>query len=277
MLQTNQNSEKVNLAFTKQSEIYDEYEKSNKLLSWMRQQVYDAVLRHLKTGNKILELNSGTGTDAIFFAKLGFNVLCTDLSDGMIQKISEKIRKENLQSRIKVFQCSFTELDKLYKEKFDFIFSNFGGLNCVSDLRLVTTHFPNLLNEGGKVCLVIMPSVCPWEILQVFKGNFKFAFRRFNNSGVTANVEGVSFKTYYFPSHKIKSALGNKFRIIHKQGLGIFTPIPQMENFINSHKRLIKLLQKFDNMFSKHFPFNLVGDHLILIAEYNNNKTKIAE
>lgn len=270
MLPTKQNSEKVNLAFTKQSEIYDEYEKSNKLLSWMRQQVYNAVLPHLKNGNKILELNSGTGTDAIFFAKLGFNVLCTDLSDGMIQKISEKIKNENLQNRIKVFQCSFTELDELYNEKFDFIFSNFGGLNCVNDLRLVTTHFPKLLNEGGKVCLVIMPPVCLWEILHVFKGNFKFAFRRFNNSGATANVEGVSFKTYYFTTREIKSALGNKFRIIHKQGLGVFTPIPQMENFINKHERLIKLFQKFDKMFSKLFPFNLVGDHLILIAEYNS-------
>lgn len=270
MFPTNQNSEKVNLAFTKQSEIYDEYEKSNTLLSWMRQQVYDAVLPHLKKGSKILELNSGTGTDAIFFAKLGFEVLCTDLSDGMIKKISEKIKNENLQNRIKVFQCSYTELDKLYNEKFDFIFSNFGGLNCVSDLRLVTTHFPKLLNDGGKVCLVIMPPICPWEILQVLKGNFKFAFRRFDKSGADANVEGVSFKTYYFSANEIKSALGNEFRIIHKQGLGVFTPIPQMENFINKYRRLINLFQKFEKVFSKHFPFNLVGDHLILIAEYNS-------
>lgn len=270
MFPINQNSEKVNLAFTKQSEIYDEYEKSNTLLSWMRQQVYDAVLPHLKTGSKILELNSGTGTDAIFFAKLGFEVLCTDLSDGMIKKISEKIKNENLQNRIKVFQCSYTELDKLYNEKFDFIFSNFGGLNCVSDLRLVTTHFPKLLNDGGKVCLVIMPPICPWEILQVLKGNFKFAFRRFDKSGADANVEGVSFKTYYFSANEIKSALGNEFRIIHKQALGVFTPIPQMENFINKYRRLINLFQKFEKVFSKHFPFNLVGDHLILIAEYNS-------
>lgn len=272
---TNQNLEKVNLAFTKQSLIYDEYEKSNKILEWMRKQVYDAALKYLKPGNKILELNSGTGTDALYFARLGFEVLCTDLSDGMIEIISEKIKKENTGNRIRVLQSSYTELDKLSDEKFDFIFSNFGGLNCINDLTAVTRHFPNLLNENGKVCLVIMPPVCPWEVLQVIKFNFKFAFRRFSRFGADANVEGVSIKTYYFSYKKIKSALGSKFKIIHKQGLAVFTPIPQMENFIKKYPHLVKLLQKLDEMFSKLFPFNLVGDHLIIIAEYNstiNNK-----
>ncbi|MEJ5262207.1 MAG: class I SAM-dependent methyltransferase [Ignavibacterium sp.] len=267
---TNQNLEKVNLAFTKQSLIYDEYEKSNKILEWMRKQVYDAALKYLKPGNKILELNSGTGTDALYFARLGFEVLCTDLSDGMIEKISGKIKKENPGKRIRVLQCSYTEFDKLNGEKFDFIFSNFGGLNCINDLTAVTRHFPNLLNENGKVCLVIMPPVCPWEVLQVIKFNFKFAFRRFSRFGADANVEGVSIKTYYFSHNKIKSALGSKFKIIYKQGLAVFTPIPQMENFIKKYPHLVKLLQKLDEMFSKLFPFNLVGDHLIIIAEYNS-------
>lgn len=270
MTAINQNIEKVNLAFTKQSLIYDEYEKSNKILEWMRQQVYDAALKYLKSGNKILELNSGTGTDALYFAKLGFEVLCTDLSDGMIEIISEKIKKENPGNRIRVLQCSYTELDKISGEKFDFIFSNFGGLNCIKDLTAVTRHFPNLLNENGKVCLVIMPLVCPWEIMQVIKFNFKFAFRRFSKFGADANVEGVSFKTYYFSYKKIKSALRSKFKIIYKQGLAVFTPIPQMENFIKKHPTFVKLLQKLDEMFSKHFPLNLVGDHLIIIAEYNS-------
>lgn len=270
MTSINQNLEKVNLAFTKQSLIYDEYEKSNEILEWMRQQVYDAALKYLKPGDKILELNSGTGRDSLYFAKLGFEVLCTDLSDGMIEKISEKIKKENPGNRIRVLQCSFTELDKLSDEKFDFIFSNFGGLNCINDLRAVTRHFPNLLNENGKVCLVIMPPVCPWEIIQIFKFKFKFASRRFSKFGADANVEGVSFKTYYFSYKKIKSAFGSKFKITYKQGLAVFTPIPQMENFIKKHLTLVKLLQKLDEMFSKHFPFNLVGDHLIIIAEYNS-------
>lgn len=264
-----QHLERVNLAFSRQSEIYDEYEKTNPLLSWMRQQVYDVVLQHLNQGNKILELNSGTGTDAIFFAKFGYDVTCTDLSDGMIQKIFVKAERENLTNRIKIFQCSFTELNKLPTNKFDLIFSNFGGLNCVDDLRSVTRFFPALLNRGGKVILVVMPPVCPWEIAHALKGNFKFAFRRFATSYTTANIEGVEINTYYFSAKKIQEALGNHFRIIYKSGLAVFTPIPQMENFIHKHPRLLRILQQAEKIFGKHFPFNLVGDHLILVAEYN--------
>lgn len=269
MTKIHQSFDKINLAFSKQSEIYDEYEKSNPLLSWMRQQVYEITLNHLKNGDKILELNSGTGTDAVFFAKLGYDVTCTDLSDGMIEKIYSKAEKENLKEKIKVLKCSYTELDKLSSDKFDLIFSNFGGLNCIDNLHLVTRFFPELLNRGGKVILVIMPPVCLWEIAQAVKGNFKFALRRLGKNGSDANIEGINIKTFYFSSKKIKEALGKHFKVIHQRGLAVFTPIPQMENFIFKHSRLVKILQQMEKFLGNYFPFNLVGDHLILVAEYN--------
>lgn len=262
---------KVNLAFTKQSEIYDEYESSNIVLHWMRQQVYQVALKYLKAGDKILELNSGTGTDAIFFAKNGFDVVATDLSDGMIEKIRNKILNAGLSDKIRVTQCSFTDLQKLYSEKFDFIFSNFGGLNCIDDLSKVTKHFPEFLNKGGRIMAVIMPSFCPWEVAQIFRGKIKFAFRRFNKSGAESNVEGVQFKTFYFTARDFKESLNNNFRIIHKQGLAVFTPIPQMEKFQERFPRLLKFLNRIDEKVSRHFPFNLIGDHLILVAEYIPN------
>ncbi len=264
----------INFAFSKQSEIYDDYESSNNVLRWMRQQVYDVALKYLNPGNTILELNSGTGTDAVFFAKNGFNVFCTDLSDGMIHKIQIKIDKENLNDKIRVQKCSFTELYKLSGEKFDFVFSNFGGLNCIDDLRKVINHFSNLLKINGKVMLVIMPPVCLWELLQIFRGKFKFAFRRFNKSGTLSNVEGFTFKTYYYSKSDIKKFLGNNFQIVHQQGLAFFTPLPQMEKIQKKFPKLLKLLNKLDESLSRFFPFNLTGDHLILVAEYSPTKNQ---
>lgn len=266
---TEQQFDLINQAFTKQSEIYDEYESSNKILHWMRQQVYEVALKYLKTGDRILELNSGTGTDAVFFAKKGFEVVATDLSDGMIEKIQIKVISENLSDKISVRQCSFTELEKLYPQKFDFIFSNFGGLNCVDDLGKVTKHFPNLLNNGGRIMFVIMPPFCPWEIVQILRGKIKFALRRFNKSGAKSNVEGIQFRTFYFSADHFRKSLGSGFRIIHKQGLAVFTPIPQMENFQMRFPGVLKLLNRIDEKLSQYFPFNLIGDHLILVAEYN--------
>ena len=259
----------VNKAFTKQSIIYDRYEKNNKILTWMRKQVRNGALSFLNKNDSILELNSGTGTDAVFFAKKGFKVLATDLSDGMVGQINRKVKLENLSAQIEVMQHSYTDLDKIHNRKFDFIFSNFGGLNCVADLNLVTKHFPSVLKNNGIVCLVIMPPICPWEVIQLFRGKIKFALRRFTKSGLPANIEGVSFYTYYFSHREIMCALGQNFKLLKLMSLGVFTPIPQMEVFQNKFPRLLRLLNSLDEKTSGYFPFNRIGDHIIVIAKYS--------
>ena len=259
--------EKVNKAFSRQSIIYYSYEKENPTLIWMRQHVRKLAMQFLRPNDKILELNSGTGIDAEFFAKQGFSVHCTDLSDGMIEQMHKKFSNNPFAEKITIQQCSFTELKKIGDKKFDFIFSNFGGLNCVPDLRDVTRHFQSLLNENGRVCLVILPPVCPWEIIQILRGKFSFAFRRFKKNGTEANLEGVKFKTYYFSKRNVTTAIGDNFKIIKTSGLAVFSPAPQMERFSKKFPTMTKFLNKLDEKVSGIFPFNKIGDHIIIVAE----------
>lgn len=258
----------VNTAFSRQSTFYDEYDKSNPTLRWMRKQVMNHAIKFLRLNDKILELNSGTGIDAEFFASRGHTVHCTDLSDGMIEQMKTKFSSKGYHNKITVQQCSFTELDKIGDNKFDFIFSNFGGLNCISDLRQVTKFFPQLLNKGGRVCLVILPPVCPWEIIQLFRGKFSLAFRRFHKEGVLANVEDIKFRTYYFSKKDIMKALGKDYKLIKVESLALFTPIPQMEKIPKKFPRLARTLNRIDEILSGIYPFNRIGDHIILTSEY---------
>ncbi len=260
----------VEKAFTRQSYNYDEYEKDNQTLKWMREQVRKHALQFLNPGDNMLELNGGTGIDAIFFAQKDIFVHSIDISKGMIEQIQQKVNDHNLSHKISFQQCSFTELNKIKNIKFDFIFSNFGGLNCLSDLREVTKFFPTLLKNKGRICLVIMPPVCPWELAMVFKAKFNFAFRRLKTNGVPANIEGVRFTTYYFSLKDIIKALGENFDLVTLEGLAVFTPIPQMENFPKKFPRLAKFLNKLDESLSGNFPFNRIGDHLIITAQYTS-------
>jgi len=258
----------VNQAFSRQSIIYDEYDRENPTLTWMRQQVMKHVLQYLRPNDKILELNSGTGIDAEFFAEKGFSVHCTDLSDGMVEQMKRKFSSGRFSDKITIQQCSYTELNKIGDKKFDFIFSNFGGLNCIPDLRESTKFYPTLLNKNGRVCLVILPPICPWEIIQFFRGKFKIAFRRFNKEGVSANVDGIKFLTYYFSANTIMKALGRDFKLLQLESLALFTPIPQMEKIPKKFPGLARLLNKMDEKISGIFPFNRIGDHIIITAEY---------
>jgi len=261
----------VEEAFTRQSVVYDEYEKENSTLKWMRKQIRKHALYFLKPGDKMLELNCGTGIDAIFFAQKDIFVHCIDISTGMIEQIKKKVNDNNLSNKISFQQCSYTELNEIKNTKFDLIFSNFGGLNCLSDLRDVTRFFPTLLKDKGKVCLVIMPPVCPWELVKVFSADFKFAFRRLKSAGTPANIEGIRFTTYYFSSKDIRKALGENFELVKMEGIAVFTPVPQMEKFPKKFPRLTKLLHRLDESLSGYFPFNRIGDHLIITAQYSSN------
>lgn len=258
----------INKAFSRQSILYDDYDEHNTTLTWMRRQVRKHALKYLRPNDKILELNSGTGLDAEFFAQKGFSVHCTDLSDGMIEQMKKKFSTGEFSDKITIQQYSFTELYKIENRKFDFIFSNFGGLNCIPDLRKSTKYFPSLLNKNGRVCLVILPPVCPWELIHLFRGKIKFAFRRFNKGGTMANVEGVKFKTYYFSAQNVMRSLGNDFKLLKLESLAVFTPIPQIEKIPKNFPALAKFLNKMDERISGVFPFNRIGDHIIVTAEY---------
>ncbi len=273
MLAVKSNSEieykSVNKGFSKQSANYDSDDQQNIVLQDMRKQVYAHVSKYIKPQSHLLELNAGTGIDALHFAKQGHVVHATDLSDGMIAEIEKKIKNYPLNNRLSCQQLSYEKLDQLSGKKFDYVFSNFGGLNCVDDLSKVTRHLAPLLNPGARITWVIMPPVYVWEILSVFKGHFKQSIRRFSKNGVMAHLEGEYFKTYYFSLSQIKNAFGKDFKLVESEGLCALSPPPSKGNFPTDHPELYKLLQRIDNTARFHFPFNRWADHIIVTFKKN--------
>ena len=202
------------------------------------------------------------------FVSKGHSVHATDISDGMIREIRSKISNYAAPGRFTCQQLSFEQLDQLEKTNFDYVFSNFGGLNCIQDLFQVTRHLPTLLKPGGFVTLVIMPPLCPWEIMWIFKGKWAKAFRRLNKNGVLAHVEGEYFKTYYHSLKSIRRAMGQSFLLIRSEGLAVLSPQPHHLNFPNHHPRLYRFLRKADAWLKNKFPFNGMGDHIIVTFQY---------
>jgi ubiquinone/menaquinone biosynthesis C-methylase UbiE len=260
----------VNQAFSKQASHFDEEDASNSILQDLRTQVYSHVEKYLGPNSKILELNSGTGIDALHFIKGGHSVHATDLSDGMILQIQNKIQKFQLQKLLTVQQVSFDDLEEVAIKNFDFIFSNFGGLNCIRDLSGVTRHLPGLLKPGAYVTWVIMPHVYLWEIATILKLN-RNAFRRLSKTGVTAHLEGHYFSTYYHSLSEIKKAFGKSFSLIATEGLAAISPPPHAFKFQQNHKRLYKKLRYIDSLVRKTFPFNQWADHIIVTFQYKGD------
>jgi SAM-dependent methyltransferase len=260
--------QEVKAAFSKQSAHFDEDDFSNPVLQTWRKRIYGHVDQFIRANSKMLELNAGTGIDAIHFAKLGHSVHATDISEGMIAKIQAKTQEHSLSNKITIQQISFDQLDQV-DGKFDYVFSNFGGLNCIGNLNRVTKHLPHLLNDNAIVTWVIMPRIAPWEWTWMWRGKFGQAFRRFNKNGADAHLKDEHFKTYYFSLREIKTAFGSEFQLIKAEGLGVFSPPPASLNFVRVFPRLSNLLASVDRGLSRRSPFNKWGDHIVVTFKFN--------
>lgn len=255
-------------AFSRKARLYDEFGIGHVNLERIRQKVRQHVLSHLKPGDSILELNAGTGSDAVFFAQRGHEVLATDISPVMVAKMRDKVIQYGLNDKIRIRQCSFSDLEQIHSGPFDYVFSNMGGINCFPDPGEVTSNLAGLLNPGAYVTWVVMPPVCLWEIAMILRGDFKTALRRLSPKGSLANVEGLRFTTCYYSPKQIIQAFGPGFRTIRLQGLSVFTPPADRKDFPAKFPRLYSLLLLMDESLADYPPFNRWGDFYILTLRY---------
>jgi ubiquinone/menaquinone biosynthesis C-methylase UbiE len=263
------NEQAAAAAFSKQAPLFDRLYSNDTIIQYKRQRVRDHVLYYLAPHSHILELNAGTGEDALFFARQGHTVHATDISDTMQAKLKEKARENNLHISISDEVCSFTELDSLSaRGPYDLIFSNFAGLNCTHELPKVLHSFDALLHPGGYVTLVILPKFCLWEFLLLFKGKFKTAFRRFtSNKGAKAHIEGQHFRCWYYNPSFIEKQLRDSFTVVRLEGLCTIVPPSYIEGFAEKHPKAYSLLKKAEDKWKARWPWRSIGDYYIITLQ----------
>ena len=260
------NEQQVALAFTGQSAIFDQLYTTNGIVAYKRERVRQFLLKYLRPGSRILELNAGTGDDAIFLAKQGHHVHATDISTGMQARLKEKVLSQGMNAYVSQELCSFTSLENLTdKGPFDCIFSNFAGLNCTGDLQKVLASFDFLLKPGGTVVLVVLPRFCLWETLLMFRGKFKTASRRFFSSGGRkAKIDGAFFTCWYYSPGFIRHALKKEFELKELEGLCTIVPPSYIENFPEKFPGLYGWLCRMENRLKGRWPWKYIGDYYII-------------
>lgn len=260
------NEQKTALAFSNQSAVFDELYAADRIIRYKRNRVRDHLLQYLQPGSHILELNAGTGDDAVFFAAKGHYVHATDIAAGMQQKLREKVNTMELTDHVSNELCSYTNLDNLQnKGPYDCIFSNFAGLNCTPDLDIVLNSFDSLLKPGGIVTLVILPEFCLWETLLVCKGKFKTATRRFfSKKGRKANIDGATFRCWYYSPSFISEKLKRNFSVTALEGLCSIVPPSYIEGFAEKYPKAFSWLAKQEDSLKNKWPWKYIGDYFII-------------
>jgi len=256
--------------FDKHAKNYDAVFTNSMIGKAQRNRVYHFLNKYILSEKKlnILELNCGTGEDANYLAKLGHQVLATDISEEMINVAKEKHQHKNL----KFQQLDITKItSEIFTKKFDLIFSNFGGFNCLSKNEIANffSVSENLLNPKGEMALVIMPKLCWWEWLYFsIKGDFKKAKRRNTDEFVYANVEGVQVPTWYYNPKEIESLANINYTKTIVKPIGIAIPPSYLEPFFTNKKWWLKLLIWKEKWLSSSF-WAKYSDHFLIIFQNN--------
>ena len=255
-------------AFSRTADKYDAFAEDHPHLTRLRSKVYTHLGRFLPPGSRLIELNAGSGVDAVHLAQQGYFVHATDIAPGMLARFHDKVDRLGLQDRVTIQECSFTELEKVQAVSFDAVFSDMGGLNCIPDLSPVIQSLPNVLRPGGLVTWVLMPRVCLWEIAELFRGHPKLAFRRFSRTGTRSHLEGLYFNVYYFSPQQVLRWFGDDYQFLSLEGLSVITPTAESKNLAKRFPRIYRALALLDDYLAPHAPWSGWGDFYILSLRY---------
>jgi ubiquinone/menaquinone biosynthesis C-methylase UbiE len=260
----------VNVPFDHIASTYDADFTSSTIGQLQRKAVWDKLEKILPSleGMDVLELNCGTGEDAVLFGDRGFTIVATDVSREMLRMLDAKVKGNSLQHRISSRYLDLNDFDAdAFEKKFDLVFSNFGGINCIKpeSLQRLFKQLSSVLKPGGEVLAVVMPRFCLLESLY-FLATFqlKKIFRRRSKQPAIVNLGNYSFPVWYYNPNQIAALTADKFEVVAKYPIGLFIPPSYLERFFSGRKRALSILYRLEKKLNGLSSLSAWSDHYII-------------
>jgi SAM-dependent methyltransferase len=226
------------------AETYDQMFPETLVGQTQRHAVWRQLARVFYRGQRVLEMNCGTGIDAVHLAEKGIRVLACDLSPRMIEFATRRSAAANT-ANLTEFRVLPTEQIECLTEQapFDGALSNFAGLNCVEDLSAVAQSLGKLLRPEASLLVCMAGRIVPWEMAWYLgHGDMKAAMRRLRSTSEDPRVK------VFFPTvHAIQRAFAPGFRLLSWRGIGIAVPPSCMDSVVRRFPALLKLLASTDS------------------------------
>jgi len=256
------------IAFDSLADQYDDIFTNSLIGRAQRHAVWAVASQTFRRGDHILELNCGTGEDALFFVRLGMSVFACDASEKMISVATRRRAVEAPRSPVRFEVLPIERIaDARIFGPFDGIFSNFSGLNCVADIAEVSRQLSTLVMPGAPVLLCVSTRVCLWETLWFLaRGKTSMAFRRWNGRA-TASLGRFAVEVQYPTVGALRKVFSPYLALRSCTGIGVAVPPSYLEHLARRHPNVLHRLRAVDSVISRWPVFRAVGDHVLLVLE----------
>lgn len=264
---------------------YDRNFTNSAIGTLMRQAVWRRLDVCFRPGDRVLELNCGTGADALYLAQRGVRMLATDVAPAMLDVVRAKVQRAGLEGMVETQRLAIEDLTRRQEDRetsrldaislspclpvswsgpFDGALSNFGGLNCVANLGPVAAGLAACLRPGAMALLCVMGPLLPWEWAWFLRRRQPAkAFRRLRRGGV-----GWRGLTIRYPSiAALRRAFAPWFRLRRASAVGALLPPSYAEGWAARHPRLLSQLNRWERRLEALPPLPWLADHYLLELE----------
>lgn len=248
------------------AETYDEIFTDSPIGRAQRNAVWRKLDCCFSPGQRILELNCGTGVDAAHLVERGVEVLACDASSQMIEIATRRRDARGIETGAEFRVLATERIAELESEgPFDGAFSNFGGLNCVEDLGAVARNLGRLLRPGGLALLCVLGRSTAWEIVWYLgQGKPRKAFRRFQRGGAIGRLTGgVTVRVHYPSVRTMVRIFTPEFRLVRFNGIGVAVPPTYADRLARRFPRALRALAQLDARISGWPVLRGAGDHVL--------------
>jgi SAM-dependent methyltransferase len=256
-------------AFDHYAKNYDRDFTDTSVGKLQRQRVYASLFPLLKESDQVLEINCGTGYDAIQLSRYVARVHATDYSEAMIGIAKERLQQEKCDN----VDFSVADIRNFsLSENPDLVFSDFGGLNCISpgDLRAFSNNLAARMTGGSKLFFVLMGKKCLWEDLYyLVKGNLRSFRRRSKKGPQIANVQDGTVEVWYYKARELVQLFSPEFKLFMIYPVAFFLPPSYLNGFFSRHRWLLRCLNRLEKLFGRISFLADYSDHFVVVMERN--------
>jgi SAM-dependent methyltransferase len=236
----------------------------------LREQVWTALAECFSPGQRVLELGTGTGEDAVWLARHGIDVTATDASTKMLQAARAKAEHAGLAGRITLHHVDWNgaNVTPPGRARFDGAVANFGVVNCIADRRRLAARLGAALAPGARAVLVVMGPICAWEILwRLSHGQIRGAFRRLRAAPVADLPSGTTCPIWYPSPSRLAREFALPFRHLGTSSLGFLLPPTELRGLVERWPRLFARLAALDRRWRRSAVSIHLADHYIALFE----------
>lgn len=222
-------------------------------------------------GDRVLELGCGTGADAVHLAGRGVAVLATDASERMLEVTRRRVTIRDANDLVRVRRLDAAEIGRQgwavgLSGPFDGVVSDFGGLNCVADRVRLLGGLAGVVRPGGRMVLVVMGPLCPWEIgWHVLHGEPHAAVRRWR-AGARAGVgRGASIRVWYPSPGRVAREAAPWFTAERVGGIGVALPHSGLSPAMERRPWVMRAAMPLERVLATTRVGAALADHWVLV------------